>query len=329
MLRPALGALLAVGCWVCAGVLPAQTTLPAQNPLPTETAMPVETTMPANLEPIAMNGLDPYAQPAAYSQTGMMSVVSDPRWRLDLFPAGLIYRPYLAGPKESRTSLQLVNSNGSSLADASIGGHWGLLRYGTLTDAFPKGIQLGLEGSAQLRFSSLGRFDFLTTDYRFGIPLSFSHSNHQTKFGLYFMRTHPSDGLWDRIKSLFDDEFFERKSVVLGHSIDITNRFRIYGEADYAYSTQVSDPWSFQFGAEYAPVCPTGMLGAPFLAANGYLREEVDFGGTFTLQGGWAWRKSRGRLWRLGLHYANGKSNHFALHDFHEQQFGFGIWHDY
>lgn len=291
--------------------------------------LPPITAAAADPVPVEMASFDPYAQPTAYSQTSMTSAVSNPRWHLDLLPAGLIYRPYLASPKESRTSLQIVNSNGDSLADASIGGHWGLLRYGTLNATFPKGIQLGLEGSAQMRFSGVGRFDFLTTDYRFGIPLSFSHSNHQTRLGFYFQRAHPSDRLWDRIRSLFNDEIFERKSFVLGHSIDLTNRFRVYGEADYAYSTSVSDRWAFQFGAEYAPVCPTGMLGAPFIAANGYLREEVDFGGTFTLQGGWAWRKSRGRLCRIGLHYANGKSNHFSLHDFHEQQIGFGIWHDY
>ena len=222
-----------------------------------------------------------------------------------------------------------MRSNDEWITDASIGFHWGLFRYGTLDTAFPKGIQLDVEGAAQLRFTSLDRFDFLTSDYRFGVPLTFSHNNHQTKFGAYFFRAHPSNDLWERIQSLFDDELFQRQSLVLGHSVYLDNRFRLYGEAGYAYSSKVSDKWEFQFGAEYAPICPTGILGAPFLAANVYLREEVDFGGTFTLQGGWAWRKSHGRLCRVGMHYSNGKSNHFALHDFHEQQIGFGIWHDY
>lgn len=276
-----------------------------------------------------MTAFDPYAQPSSYNQPSMQSLGMDPNWRFDILPAGLIYRPYLAGPKESRTSLQVVRSNDEWLVDTSIGGYWGLFRYGTLDSAFPKGIQLDVEGSAQLRFSSPGSFDFLTSDYRFGVPLSFSHSNHQTKFGLYFLRSNPSSALWDRIESLFNDEFFQRKSLVLGHSVYLDNRFRLYGEAGYAYSSRVSDKWEFQFGTEYAPVCPTGLMGAPFVAANAYLREEVDFGGTFTFQAGWAWRKSRGRLCRVGLHYANGKSNHFALHDRHEQQVGFGIWHDF
>jgi hypothetical protein len=73
----------------------------------------------------------------------------------------------------------------------------------------------------------------------------------------------------------------------------------------------------------------TSCLGFPFLAANALLREEVNFGGTFTLQTGWAWRNRQSRLLRVGLHYANGMSNQFVSHDQFEQQLGFGIWHDY
>jgi hypothetical protein len=279
--------------------------------------------------PLESVPFDPYTQVSAHTTPSVVPLGMDPDWCIDLCPAGLIYRPYLAGPKESRTGLQIVRSNDRWLMDSSIGGQWGLLRYGTLDTAFPKGIQLDVEGSAQLRFRRPSSLNFLTSDLRFGLPLSFSHNNHQTKLGLYFLRTNPSGDLLERIQSLRTDDFFQRKSLVLGHSVYLTNRFRLYGEAGYAFSSRVSENWEFQFGAEYAPVCPTGLMGSPFVAANGYLREEVDFGGTFTLQVGWAWRKTGGRLFRIGLHYANGKSNHLALHDRHEQQFGFGIWHDF
>jgi hypothetical protein len=273
--------------------------------------------------------LDPYAAPAAQTQPVAMSLASDGRWCFDLLPDGLIYRPYLAGPKESRTGLQFVGTDDDWKFDTSIGGHWGLLRFGTQDPSFPKGWQLDLEASAQFRNRGSGSLGILTSDVRFGVPLSFSRSNHQTKFGLYFLRAHPSDRLIDRIGSLSRDGFFQRKSFVLGHSVYLTNRFRLYGELGYAVSSTISEPWELQFGTEYAPVCPTGLLGSPFIAANGYLREEVNFGGTFTLQAGWAWRKKRGRLLRIGMHYANGMSNQFALHDQHEQQLGFGIWHDF
>jgi hypothetical protein len=244
-------------------------------------------------------------------------------------PEGLIYRPYLAGPKESRTGIQFSRWDEGWRFDSSIGGQWGLFRFGSEDRYFPKGWQLDFEASAQLRSRSFASQNLLTTDVRFGVPLSFSRNNHQTKFAVYFLRSNPSRRLLQMIGDIRDREFFERKAFVLGHSIYLTDRFRVYGEAGYAFETQVSDKWEFQFGAECAPVCPTGIMGAPFLAANALLREEVDFGGTFTLQGGWAWRKRNGRLFRIGGHYANGKSNQFALQDTHEQQVGFGIWHDF
>lgn len=283
-------------------------------------------------------GLDPYAisapQSVPPSDIGVTTASatmasSSHHWGFDLLPEGLIYRPYLAGPKESRTGIQFYSTDEDWKFDSSIGGQWGLLRIGSSDPNFPKGWQLDFEASAQFRHSDFASQDILTTDVRFGLPLSFSRNNHQTKLALYFLRSNPSRQLWETIGAISDNEYFERKALVLGHSIYLTDRFRVYGEAGYAFATEVADKWEFQFGAECAPVCPTGILGAPFLAANVLLREEVDFGGTFTLQGGWAWRKRRGRMLRLGMHYSNGMTNHFALHDLHEQQLGFGIWHDF
>lgn len=284
----------------------------------------------------AGGGFDPYATPSTSSDFVGMPLASpftvplaSGNWCFDLFPDGLIYRPYLAGPKESRTGIQFYDTDDGWQFDSSIGGQWGLLRIGTQDSAFPQGWQLDFEASAQFRHSDFASQNVLTNDIRFGLPLSFSRNNHQTKFSLYFLRSNASSDFWDAIGSVRSDEFFERKALVLGHSIYLSDRFRVYGEAGYAFSSRVSDQWELQFGAECAPVRPTGILGAPFLAANALLREELDFGGTFNLQAGWAWRKKSGRLFRLGVHYANGASNHFAIHDQYEHQFGFGIWHDF
>ena len=288
-------------------------------------------------EQASAGSFDPYASPTAtagYSSPDAAAYsgapyAAAPRRSFDFLPDGLIYRPYLAGPKESRTGIQIIKIGNDWVFDSSIGGQWGVLRYGTSDPSFPLGLQLDIEASAQLRHRQFGESGFLASDYRVGVPLSFSRNNHKTKFGVYFLRANPSEGLIDRISSLWTEPFFSRNSLVLGHSIYLTKRFRVYGEAGYAFQTEVSDPWEFQFGAEYAPICPTGLFGAPFLAANLYLREELDYGGTFTAQAGWAWRKKRGRLFRLGIQYANGKSNQLSLHDWNEQQIGFGIWHDY
>ena len=87
--------------------------------------------------------------------------------------------------------------------------------------------------------------------------------------------------------------------------------------------------WEFQFGAEYAPVLPTRVWGAPFAAGNVYLIEPGDFGGMLTLQAGWAWRGEDTRLLRVGVFYSNGRSHSFVMDNQNKQYIGFGIWHDF
>jgi len=79
----------------------------------------------------------------------------------------------------------------------------------------------------------------------------------------------------------------------------------LYAEAGWAfYVDGGTEPWEFQFGAEYSPLGPTGLAGAPFLAVNGHLRQEVDFGGSLVVQAGWQWRGRTGHLMRAGLEAA-------------------------
>ena len=94
-------------------------------------------------------------------------------------------------------------------------------------------------------------------------------------------------------------------------------------------STAEPKPWEFQFGTEYSPLGPTGSRGAPFLAVNGHLRQEVDFGGTLIVQAGWQWRGRTGHLMRRGLEYFNGQSEQYQFFHDHEQLVGIGVWYDY
>lgn len=78
-------------------------------------------------------------------------------WGFHLAPEGLIYRPYLAGPKESRTGIQFYSVDDDWEFDSSIGGQWGLLRIGSSDPSFPQGLQLDFEASAQFRHAGSRR----------------------------------------------------------------------------------------------------------------------------------------------------------------------------
>jgi len=272
-------------------------------------------------EPILLEDriFDPYARHSPESEIR----------RLQLLPDGLIYHPYLAGPKESRTGIQFFAADDDSRSwYGTLGGQIGLLRYGTYDTFRPVGIQFDIEGSAQFRSSDSDILGFTATDVRFGFPASIGWGSQETKLALYFFRAEldagPSEGRPDGFEQIFD-----RQAIVLGHSIHVTEKVRIYGEAGYAFQTDLDGQWEFQFGAEYAPVLPTRIWGAPFAAANVYLLEAEDYRGNLMLQAGWGWRGKNARLLRAGLFYATGLTNSSALEGRTEQQIGIGLWHDF
>jgi hypothetical protein len=272
--------------------------------------------------------LDENAQPYIAFPPVERSPFDNP-WGLVVLPEQLIYRSYLAGIKESRMGVQLINrQHDGVLMDGTLGGRFGVLRFGPRDQ--PLGFQVDIEGSAHVRLDPDEEVDLRSADFRAGVPFSYGWGNQQIKFGYYHISSHLGDEFLLKNPG-FTRLNFARDVLVLGYSIYPTERLRLYGETGWAFWSDVSGLWEFQFGVEFAPTRPTGIRGEPFLAVNALLREEVNFGGGLTAQAGWAWRGDgrSGRLFRIGLHYYNGESPQFSFFDNFEQQIGFGIWYDY
>ena len=286
---------------------------------------------PATLEFIGPSA-DGTWYPQPYESAPWYDGPSD--WTWQILPSGLIYRSYLAGVKESRFSAFVNHEsdarlNSGTLWDPTLGARVGLLRFGDCDTIFPQGFQIDAEGSAQARLDIESNVDVLGTDYRAGLPLTYGIGIHRWKFSYYHLSSHVGDEFLLKNPG-FPRQNFARDVLVLGYSVYPTPDLRLYAEAGWAFVSDVSEPWEFQFGLDYAPGYPTGFRGAPFFAVNGHLREEVDFGGNLTAQAGWAWRSDiGGHLLRLGVHYYNGHSSQFSYFGEHEEQIGFGAWYDF
>ena len=205
----------------------------------------------------------------------------------------------------------------------------GIVRFGN-PDA-EEGFQLDLLGGVNLRQNTdTYDWDMTGTDYRYDIPLTYRRGAHAWKFGFYHVSSHMGDEFLKYHPSIERIDYY-RNSLYLGYSYYVTPEFRVYGEIDYAISHDFSEPWHIQFGFDWGPVQPTGVRGAPFLAINGHLREELGFGGNVSAQAGWAWKGKglgAGTL-RTGLHYYNGGSPQFSFYRESEQQIGWGLWYDF
>lgn len=247
-----------------------------------------------------------------------------------LLPDGTIYRPYLAGPKESRLSGTMIRIEDDSwFLDGTLGARVGVVRIGTVDPVRPRGFQMDVEGSGQVRLDLEEEVDVRSTDYRAGVPLTWGDQRSQWKFAYYHISSHLGDEFL--LKNPDFPVFFQVRDVlVLGYSHYLADWLRVYAEAGWAFKSHASEPWEFQFGVDCAPRGSTGLRGAPFFAVNGMLREERDFGGLLTVQTGWAWRSHMSaRLMRVGLQYSNGASSQYAFLPYHEQQIGAGLWYDF
>ena len=267
-------------------------------------------------------------QAAFTSPTGGYSVNS--YWTWQVAPEGIIYKSYLAGGREPRMGSQWFYERDLGwLWDSTLGGRVGLVRYGTNDAAWPEGWQLDFEGAAFPRLDLENDRDLISVDFRFGFPLTFRDGPWEWKFSYYHLCSHMGDEYLERYPDATRLNFV-RDALVLGLAFRPHPDLRLYVEAGYApWYDGGSEPWEFQYGIDYSPIEPTGFRGAPFLAVNGRIREEVDFGGSFTAQAGWQWRGETGKLFRFGAHYFNGMSDQYQFFRTFEEHIGLGLWYDF
>ncbi len=259
-----------------------------------------------------------------------MAARATDEWKFQVLPDGLIYRSYLAGAKEPRFASQWVyEQNQGWIWDIALGGRVGILRCGTDDARWPQGWQADIEGAAFPRLDLEDERDLMAADFRFGIPLTYGAGRFQTKIGYYHLSSHLGDELMIKHPSVPRINY-SRDVIVWGNSFYWTKDLRLYAEAAYAfYRSGGSEPWEFQFGIDYSPAQPSHWRGAPFVAINGHLREELDFGGNVVVQTGWQWRGVTGHLFRVGMHYYAGASEQFEFFRQYEDKIGLGVWYDY
>jgi len=162
--------------------------------------------------------------------------------------------------------------------------------------------------------------------------LTYGYGPWEFKLAYYHISSHLGDELLVRNPALLATRRnYVRDAVVGGVAYRVVPAVRLYGEAAYAFHRDGgAEPWEFQFGADVSSLNPTNIWGLPFFAVNGYLRQEVNFGGSLNAQVGWQWRgDGPGHLLRTGIQYFNGKTVDFSFFPNWEQQLGLGLWYDY
>ncbi len=173
-------------------------------------------------------------------------------WTWQVLPDGLMFKNYLAGNEEGRLGSQLYYDKKIGWTwDGSLGGHVGIIRFGTQDPAWPEGWQLDVDGAALPRLDSTR--SMVSTDFRIGFPITHREGPWELKFGYYHLSSH----LGDLYMLSHPDVMrlnYVREQLVLGVAYRPIPDLRFYGEANWAFREDGgSQPWEFQFGIDYSP----------------------------------------------------------------------------
>ena len=250
-------------------------------------------------------------------------------WRV--LPAGLMYKAYLAGEKESRVqSVWVTDQNGHLWWDTTLGGRYSFLRYGTSDPVHPEGWQFDFEGAAMPRVDpKADSSPLIAIDYRVGLLSTWRFGPNAFKAGYYHLSSHLGDEFL-LLNPGFIRLNYVRDAAIVGWTHDLTRELQIYGEIAYAFNYEDGAlPWEFQYGIQYSPRVP-GLFGAPFAAINGHTREDFHYETSINVQAGWQWwGEQSNHTFRIGIQYYDGPALQYSFVNKHERLMGWGLWFDY
>ncbi len=248
-----------------------------------------------------------------------------------VLPEGLLWHSYLAGPQEPRNSLLIFNDSRDGIfADATLGGRFGMLRYGTINAKNPRGWQWDLEGAVITRLDIRNSEDIESVDYRFGTEITAADGPWAMKFGYFHISSHVGDEYIERNPTFVRDNYVT-ESLILGGSYRAFDQYRIYGEMANAFHVSGgARKYQIQSGLEYTPIAKVPARGAPFAAMNFSFREAVDYDVSTTIQMGWSFQGSESqRQFRVGAQYGSGPTSQFSFFERREEYIGGGLWYDF
>lgn len=259
-------------------------------------------------------------------------------WGLAFAPAGRFYPVYLADPLAPTVALNAVRYEDSEIPDAGdrryvfrIGGRLGLLRL------FPEGrpdegAQLNLHGTFLGMFDRENSLDNIGWDGLYGIDFTWrGTSGLALKMGINHDSAHVGDEYAERTGQERID--YTRQEYVLGASLPVKERFRVYAEGGYAFDLRnedVQDNWRLQAGIEVRDEDALwgGRLGC-YAAADVTAYQESDWEPDVTVQAGLIVPvRETLRDFRFGVEYRDGRSvlGEFSMHE--ETYWTWGIWID-
>jgi len=237
-----------------------------------------------------------------------------PEARVTFFPEDRLYEPYRADPLMHGFSTNLMYMTDEAIDDAGsprlsqkLGGSLGFLRLHS-PGGYERGWQFSIEAGFTSQFDMSEGYDLIGWDGVAALLVT-KRLPHGLSMRLSpFM--HRSGHIGDEYIENTGRKRIEytREEYTAGLSWNFLDRFRIYGDAGYAFTTRsdAQEIWRVQGGGEYAnpDLFRPGKAGV-YGAVNATSFEEKDWQADVSVAAGFIFPRAD-RTWRLGMLWHHG-----------------------
>jgi hypothetical protein len=258
--------------------------------------------------------------------------VAPQEWDVELLPDRILYRPYLADPRQSRSSTKvqfpLRTKDGNIKIENTLGGHRALALWTDPHDPHQE-MQLSLEAAVFSRFDIQEGWDMDAADYRFGFPFVFRDGDLALKIHLWHLTSHLGDEFISRENRKRDSYHLDELSV--GAALQLDPQWRAYLELGAGFYTgPETDSGRAQFGLEWVGPAWKGRIG-PFAALDLQTRNEIGWGWNASVMGGIQIQPKNpgGANFRAFAEYYRGHDQQTQFKSQLEHYYAFGIAADF
>lgn len=188
-----------------------------------------------------------------------------------VFPAGDLFRPLIADPKQPQffVSINRFKSSGVRYTVASVGFGETFGMYRFFGNREGDGLQLSVEGAIFAQFNmDTPSYDLINADYTIGIPVTYRHGDNSLRFRIYHQSSHLGD---EFLRSVNPPERvnLSYEAIELIYSREWRG-WRVYGGGEYLIHKEPADlkPMSAHWGIEYCGSKPLVWNGRPVVGVD-------------------------------------------------------------
>ncbi len=254
-------------------------------------------------------------------------------WKLEALPDKVLYRPYLADPRQSRTGTKVQfpignSKDGNIKIENTLGGYRPIALWTNPYDRDEE-AQLVIEAAVFSRFDISESWDMDAADYRFGFPFLYRKGDVILKTHVYHITSHLGDEYISREGG--DRDSYHLNEISFGAAVPFEDAFRVYGEVGVGlYTGPDTGSGRAQLGAEWVGHPVVSRL-APYSAIDLQTRNEIGWGWNGTVQGGLMVlpKSGQGNGLRFSLEYYRGHDQQTQFKADLEHYYAFGIAADF